>query len=41
MLKISKQTLIAAVVIAAASAPSTAFALPDYDPSQHRPAQPP
>jgi hypothetical protein len=34
MLKINKQTLIAAVVIAAASAPSTAFALPEFVPSQ-------
>jgi hypothetical protein len=34
MLKISKQTLIAAVVIAAATAPSNAFALPDFEPSQ-------
>ena len=34
MLKISKQTLTAAVVIAAASAPSTAFARPDFEPSQ-------
>ena len=34
MLKISKQTLIAAVVIAAASAPATAFARPDFEPSQ-------
>ena len=34
MLKISKQTLIAAVVIAAASAPSNAFARPDFEPSQ-------
>jgi hypothetical protein len=34
MLKISKQTLIAAVVIAAASAPSAAYALPNFDPSQ-------
>ena len=33
MLKISKQTLIAAVVIAAASAPSNAFARPDFEPS--------
>ncbi len=34
MLKISKQTLTAAVVIAAASAPSTAFARPDFEPAQ-------
>ena len=34
MLKISKQTLIAAVVIAAASAPSTAYALPNFEPPQ-------
>ena len=34
MLKISKQTLIAAVVIAAASAPSNAFARVDLEPSQ-------
>lgn len=34
MLKISKQTLIAAVVIAAATAPSNALALPDFAPSQ-------
>ncbi len=34
MLKINKQTLIAAVVIAVASAPSTAFALPEFVPSQ-------
>ena len=34
MLTISKKTLIAAAVIAAASAPSTAFARPDYEPSQ-------
>lgn len=32
MLKISKQTLIAAVVIAAASAPANAIARPDYEP---------
>src|SRR6202042_3118781 len=34
MLKISKQTLIAAVVTAAASAPSTAYALPNFEPPQ-------
>lgn len=34
MLKISNQTLIAAVVIAAASVPSNAFARPDFEPSQ-------
>lgn len=34
MLKTSKQTLIAAVMIAAAGAPSTAYALPNFDPSQ-------
>ncbi len=34
MLKISKQTLTAAVVIAAASAPATAFARPDFEPVQ-------
>jgi hypothetical protein len=34
MLKMTKQTLIAAAVIAAATAPSNAFARPDFEPSQ-------